>query len=268
MRTSPRRDWTSICSCIAVLLALAATTTTARAADLYGSANVNISGGMAKSSGVTGNATFSRPNTGSDMDSSPAWGASFGIGFALDEAIRGETEFPGTDWRMSAPHWRVRFEFEGEGGRDYEFATDGPAVYHSEYSAWTVMSNLWLDVPLYQPIEWAFGRVPILEPLAVYMGFGLGLTINDVSTSDGVSSGEENGVGFAWQAGAGLGYDLTERVTLGVGYRYVDLGSVDMELYNPIPFGNLSLDLSAHELATTVRVSFYNLPFWDGRGAR
>ena len=64
----------------------------------------------------------------------------------------------------------LRFEFEGTTGREYELRTDGGDGFISEVTAWTFMPNLWIDVPLHPPIAWMFG----------------------------------------WQAGVGLGYELTQ----------------------------------------------------------
>lgn len=65
--------------------------------------------------------------------------------------------------------------------------------------------------------------------LSPYVGAGLGFS--HFSSSGDFSSGAFNGqlakaeYTFSWQAGAGLGLDLTNGVTIDLGYRYSDLGT-------------------------------------------
>jgi hypothetical protein len=151
-------------------------------------------------------------------------------------------------------------------GREYELLTNGAAAggYISEVTAWTFMPNLWLDVPLHPPIAWIFGRIPVLEPLKLYAGAGLGLSATELDTTDHVSQGKNSEYLFGWQAGTGLAYELTQRVTLMAGYRYVDLGQPKVtlrQLGSEDPFGNFTMDLAAHEFNFGVRVEFYSIPY-------
>ncbi|MTJ83479.1 MAG: porin family protein [Telmatospirillum sp.] len=70
-----------------------------------------------------------------------------------------------------------------------------------------------------------------------YVGFGVGMTRNrlanvavtDLTAPTFASQFTINGATrnhFAWQAVAGLGYDVTDRITLDVSYHYIDAGSV------------------------------------------
>ena len=95
------------------------------------------------------------------------------------------------------------------------------------------MPNLWIDVPLHQPIAWIFGRIPVLEPLMLLRRRGPGTLDTDLDTTDNVSQGRNQEFLFGWQAGAGLAYELTQRVTLMAGYRYVDLGKPKVTLRIP-----------------------------------
>jgi len=177
------------------------------------------------------------------------------VGFAIPYS----EVFP--DSRSPISDWSARFELEGLAGRDYELKARGIEQYHSEVYTWTVMQNSWLDIPLERPISHFFGRIPVLAPLSFTIGAGIGLASNDVSVSDNVSRGSDTTYGFAWQAGAGFDYALTRTVTIGVGYRYLDPGQVDLDLQaGPVPTGSFDLDLAAHEVASSLRVSFYSLP--------
>ena len=221
----------------------------ARAGDVYASATLAISTGQ----GEAGGATAFFPNRGSDTDSSPAYGLAAGFAIPFEEI------FP--DRRGPISDWSVRVELEGLAGRDYELRARGAEPYLSEVYTWTLMPNVWLDVPLERPIAHFFGRIPVLSPLSFTIGAGVGLGANDVDTTDNVSSGSVTSYGFAWQAGAGFGYALTRNVTIGLGYRYLDPGQVEIDLAAGMtPMGSFELDLSAHEVATTLRVSFYPVP--------
>jgi opacity protein-like surface antigen len=249
MRMRIRTDLRSILVGFAAL----ALASRADAGDFYLTGNLAISSGT----GQSGGQTEFFDNTGSDSDAAPAYGGAVGFGFELSEAI------PKT-WQMPLPGWGVRFEFEGMTGRSYELLTKGGDGYISEVKAWTFMPNLWIDVPLHQPIAWAFGRIPILEPLTLYGGAGLGLSTVDLDTTDNVSQGHKERFLFGWQAGVGLGYALTHRVTLTAGYRYVDLGQAKVTLRIPPsedPFGRFTMDLTAHEFNAGVRVAFYSIPY-------
>jgi len=246
------RKWVPTVSCIlAVAFAPAV-----RAGELYFSGDVRISGGFGDSSGST--PFFD--TSGSDSDSSPVFGGAFGFATPMNRM------FP-DGWELDLPSWVVRTEVEGLGGRDYELTTEGADPVHSDVTSWSLMQNVWLDIPLREPITWALGRVPILEPLSFQLGAGVGFGSNDVDVTDNVFTGSETAYNFVYQAGAGLGYALTESVTFSVGYRYVDLGEVDVSLSDgPNAFGNFTLDLSAHEVATTLRVHFYPVPLpWSER---
>ena len=119
----------------------------ARAGDLYLTGNLAISTGTGNSGGKTPFFT----NTGSDSDAAPAYGGALGLGFKLNEA------FP-KSWDVPLPAWGVRFEIEGMTGREYELRTniDPPSIsgagYFTEVTAWNVMPNLWIDIPLGPPI--------------------------------------------------------------------------------------------------------------------
>jgi opacity protein-like surface antigen len=248
MGIRPISKWIMTCT---ALLGLAGD---AGAGDFYLTGNLTISTGV----GDSGGSTLFFDNTGSDTDSAPAYGGAVGFGFELGEAIP-------KSWKIPLPGWGVRFEFEGMTGREYELRTSGSGGgYISEVTAWTFMPNLWIDMPLHQPIAWIFGRIPILEPLTLYAGAGLGLSATDLDTTDNVTQGRNEEFLFGWQTGIGLGYQLTQRVNLTAGYRYVDLGQPRVTLRMPPSedsFGRFTMDLAAHEFNFGVRVNFFSIPY-------
>jgi opacity protein-like surface antigen len=81
--------------------------------------------------------------------------------------------------------------------------TEAPATPPVE--EWTTMANVWRDLPLTQH----FG---------VYAGGGIGVGVRRPSGADTAPR-----AGLGWQAGAGVTYAGTERVTFDVGYRFSGL---------------------------------------------
>jgi opacity protein-like surface antigen len=66
----------------------------------------------------------------------------------------------------------------------------------------------------------------VIEPFKVYVGFGLGgarLSYNDeyINSSGVKMQADESRAGFACQLRTGIGYDISQRLELSVGYRYV-----------------------------------------------
>lgn len=222
-----------------------------RAADFYLSGNLVNSTLQADASGST---TFFDIG-GSDSDASPAYGGALGFGFALNEAAP-------SIWGAEMPDWGLRLEVEGITGRDYELTSNGGDGFFSEVGTWSVLSNLWLDFPAHAPISWAFGRVPILEPLTLYVGGGLGLTRIDADTTDNVSRGSDSVNNFGYQVGAGIGYAFTDWATISLGYRYHDMGEIDtsLSLGAGAPIGNHQLELRSHEFVSSLRIDFYSEP--------
>jgi opacity protein-like surface antigen len=96
-----------------------------------------------------------------------------------------------------------------------------------------------------------------------YVGAGLGWAyhkmddvFSDVTT--GIQNGEDK-LSFAWSVMAGFGYQLTDRVILDVGYRYIDLGSARSSNIDNVFAPNPRLevnDMTAHEIKFGVRYHF------------
>ena len=79
-------------------------------------------------------------------------------------------------------------------------------------------------------------------------------------------SGDDSGMEFAYEIDAGLGYAMTEAVHWSVGWRFVDMGTASMDLVDTAnqPRGDMDLDLSAHEFTTSLRFTFWRVPFLEG----
>ncbi len=233
--------------------ALLLSASAAPAADLYFSGNLVMSGATAEATGSTPFFTIS----GDDVDSSPGYGGSLGIGIGLEEMLP-------AFWGVEEAGLGLRWEFEGVLGRDFELRSEGGDGFFTDATSWSAMTNLFLDVPIHPPLARLIGRVPILQPLSIYGGGGMGFTNLDIETTDNISRGVDTATNFSWQAGAGLSYEFTEWATITAGWRYLDMGEVEADLVflsGGTPFGNHALDFTAHEFVSSLRFDFYTRPF-------
>lgn len=223
----------------------------AAAAEFYVSGNLAISSADAQSSG----ATQFFPLGGKSSDTSPAGGGAIGFGFGLDEAMP-------RIGSIATPPLGFRVEVEGVTGRNYDFVTQGAPFYLSQVEQWSVMGNFWLDIPVHDPVARLAGRVPALEPLFLYGGAGIGGSHLEADSTDGFSSGSAEKTRFGWQAGAGIGYSFNDWASVLAGYRYQDLGKIDVPLaFQPgVPFGTQTLEIEANEFSATLKLDFYTAP--------
>ena len=228
----------------------------AGAADLYLSGSLAGSGATGTASGKTDFFKIS----GSDTDSSPAYGGTLGLAFAMDEALPNIKQF-------ELPSWIVRTEVEFLAGRNYELRTDGANSddFFTQVDLWTVMPTAWVEVPVRTPISWLFGRIPMLEPMSLYGGGGIGAARIHMNATDNVSEGSATVTNFAWQGGAGITYQLTDITTFQLGWRYVSMGKIgaDLKFAPGAKAGGYDLDLSSHELVAGLRINFYTAPLKD-----
>lgn len=264
-----------VAACLVTLVAGAA-----GAADLYLTGNIGIS--ALSGSGAGTNDFISQTHTGDDVDSTPVYGSALGVAFPMSRALPWETRMPRISipyWPGKAlrtdpeddlgfPDWPIRFEVEYLRGIDAELATPGVNAiepYRADYEAWSLMAKLRMDLPVRTPVRAFFGRVPFLEPLSIYGGGGTGMAFNELDAGNGVISGSESDSGFAWQAIAGIGYELNENVHWSIGWRYQDLGETKAPLFDAanVPRGNYRVDLTAHEFTTSLSFTFWRVFFLD-----
>jgi len=149
---------------------------------------------------------------------------------------------------IDRPMGALRIEIEGR-GRDQMSSTDSdPQIGSLTMRAtdiWSATVNVWRD---YRPYE----------SLGIYAGGGIG-TGGYRSTLSGTGlasayTGNDPVTNFAWQAGGGVFYELTPRITFDVGYRFfaIDESTAVGSIFDQ-PF-NYNERYSASELLLTVRV--------------
>jgi opacity protein-like surface antigen len=142
---------------------------------------------------------------------------------------------------------QLRLEVEGR-GREAFLGTTGsvfdPFQYDVEASdGWSVTAHAWRDYFLGE--RWG-----------AYVGGGLGGGGYRLFVSDDVATGSGPVGGFAWQAGGGVIWEVTDRMTLDVGYRWfaIDMLSTPLALSDGAPAGAYTSAFGASELLLTVRV--------------
>lgn len=157
-------------------------------------------------------------------------------------------------WALEREAGRLRLEIEGR-GRDALGFAEADAEQSAALRAtdgWSALVNLWRDVDL-------------TEKLGLYAGGGIGGGGYRVALSSAVPAenftvtGNAATGGLAWQAGAGVNYALSDRITLDLGYRFfaIDGGSITATSRQsgvPVDTARLSSAFSASELLLTVRI--------------
>jgi opacity protein-like surface antigen len=121
-------------------------------------------------------------------------------------------------------------------------------------SPWSVMTNLWLELPIGSRCGLYGGA-----------GFGCGGYRYAIEGDDpalpAIGSGNVNS--FAWQVGCGMTYRVTRNVSCDLGYRYVAFTDSEVALYSSVdgddtpPYfylGNAVTSLDSHDILLSVTV--------------
>lgn len=107
----------------------------------------------------------------------------------------------------------LRAEVEVYGARrDVNEATEGPDVYPDLSGSVTtaaLLGNLWVD------FDTGSGFTPYIGG-----GLGIGYVAAEAETAMGVAALDADGVGLAYQLGAGVKVDVADNVALDLGYRW------------------------------------------------
>lgn len=124
---------------------------------------------------------------------------------------------------------------------------------HTSIQTYTLMLNVYHD----------FGNFNRFVP---YVGAGIGMAVHDVDevyfTGNPALTNRIEGnrdVSFAWSVMAGVGYQISDRAILDVGYRYIDMGSVTSGRVDSAGFVNPAVqidDIAAHEIKVGLRYHF------------
>ncbi len=168
-------------------------------------------------------------NTNDDNDAETAYGLKAGLEYG---------------------RWRAELSYVDR--QDFEFTTDSflpptpTFFYDSEVRADSLMLSVF----------YTFFKH---EAVAFYAGGGIGGTKVKIDVTDGVVEGDERNMNFTWQIEGGAEIELSDNWILQAGYRYIDMGDVDVDLTSIgllIPAGNYEADLVATEAFLGLRYRF------------
>jgi opacity protein-like surface antigen len=190
---------------------------------------------------ICGNANCSAPGQLNDVGNSAMIGAA--VGYRVHPKVRAEL----------AAGYRGGFEL------DDADAHSPPTSFKGDIRSWNVMLNAYYDFE-------AAG------PWKPFVSAGVGYAKNKLRTISATNPGAGTGNlanfslsgdtegGFAWSLGVGAAYAYTNRLTLDVAYRYVDLGNIKVPAqtinfigFGPSPYGGAKGDLAMHELVVGLR---------------
>lgn len=196
------------------------------------------------------------PNGNGTGDPSPSPAANQSL-FTAGGAIGLAFEAVDRDWRVEF-EGRSRDNLVSQRGTTFEapIGLEDWRFTSSAKNGWSTLVNLWRD---YQATD----------RLSLYLGGGIGgggyrfsylkqpagdfLPPNyQIATTNNVST-------FAWQAGGGAAYAITDRITLDIGYRYFQISnstSTGVISYVPVPVGSevIGSAFSASELFFAFRI--------------
>lgn len=145
-----------------------------------------------------------------------------------------------------------RFEFEGR-GRDQISETEAPPggleATTAARDGWSTMVNVWRDYK-------------VVGDFNVYAGAGIGAGGYRSVLQGSIGglpfiAGTKNVSSFAWQAGGGLIYDVSNRMAVDLGYRFFTLGDNRVGTLSGLPPtnpGSYLTNYSANELLLTIRI--------------
>jgi opacity protein-like surface antigen len=181
--------------------------------------------------------------TGVSMGNSWLIEGGFGCGSGT-RGLRGEV--------MLGYHWNRRID--GTPG-PWNPATVPPTAdpLHTSVRTTTLMFNGYYDLGSYR------GFVP-------YVGAGVGLAYNQTGGTSFTANPALTNViegadrwSLAWSLMAGMGYQVSDRMTLDFGYRYLDMGKAESGTIDNLGITNPRVridDLAAHEFKIGLRYAF------------
>ncbi len=133
----------------------------------------------------------------------------------------------------------LRVEYNG-GYRFQAHLKDGFNSLDADVSTLTGIASVWWDI--YDLGGW--------KP---YIGGGMGVALHNVDSNlPAGSTGDRWDATFAWQIGAGVGIDVTDSLTVDLGYRFTDLGRPQSAGATPFYID----DFYSHEFRVGLRYDF------------
>jgi opacity protein-like surface antigen len=179
--------------------------------------------------------------SGYSIDVSPSFDTGFVAGVTFGKKISDTLRVEG---ELSFAHNDADSVDLGLSYSGYSYAT-GSYAAEGDLDATYLLVNLWYDIPT-------------TGPLGYYVGGGIGAAKVE---GDGTITGSTFGVQvdetkMAIQIGAGVMYDISQSLTLDVGYRFKYVGDVDMEETSGSGFVFEGGDIQSHSLQAGLMYSF------------
>lgn len=181
------------------------------------------------------------------FSSAPIMG--LGVGYKFNDFLRGDI---GVEYRGAADFNALDRVTWQPGGPSDTYTNN----YSGKKSEWLLLANAYADLGTF------YGVTP-------YLGAGIGASrntishfrdINDINGGGGYANSTSKW-NFAWALHAGVGFQATERMTIDLGYSYVDLGDAATgSIHNLDPrYGSSTgiafKDITSHDLKLGVRYS-------------
>lgn len=144
---------------------------------------------------------------------------------------------------------RLRLEVEGMGRSNYSGLEANGSFLTLATNNWSVVANGWRDFM-------------ITDRFGIYGGGGIGAggyALSETDTSGALVVSTDPAAAFAWQAGGGLLWELSDRLTFDVGYRFFQINAMQR------PLLSLPDQFIASELMFSLRL--YE-PFRNWHGGR
>ena len=140
----------------------------------------------------------------------------------------------------------LRMEFEGRGRDVVGFALDdvGSGTNASTFAknGWSAMANIWRDFS-------------VIGDLDIYAGGGIGAggyrSVASTTPAVPAFTADNRVSAFAWQAGGGLIYDVSDHLAVDLGYRFFSIGDSTANYVTGTPY---TTNYAASELLLTVRI--------------
>lgn len=168
------------------------------------------------------------------------WGGSRGVRLEAIMGFRGERKIDGE------PNF-----YAGPVGTPLPVNPSDPL--HTNLRSYTLMINAYKD----------FGNFAGFTP---YLGADIGAAYHQLDETYFTENPNllnrikgDNDLSFAWSLMAGVGYQVSDRATLDMGYRYIDMGKISSQRSDNLGFVNPAVnyeDLTAHEVKVGLRYSF------------
>ena len=147
----------------------------------------------------------------------------------------------------------LRAELTANFFRELRYSHEENGIKQSQsFSSDAIFANMYFDIK----------EVNSFTP---YVGLGIGLAKNETGNllskeekeNDTVIYGKSK-TNFAWQFGAGISYNLNEKITLDIlNYKYYNLGSITTAKDDRLPGdGTLKNKLKIHSFSTGIRLKF------------